>query len=259
MHMVVEGVRLLKHFALESAYRLAARFPREGLRVLLYHAINDSGEPVAVPPRLFAQHLAALREHGYFFIHATTLAQFLRGESSLPARAVLLTFDDGYRDNLTNALPILEKYEAPAMIFLISAKLGKTLRARNGNVLPILSHAEVRSLSSHPLLTFGSHFHTHTKLTRLSSARVRDEALCSRRIIEDAAGYAISFAAYPFGDWDQRVQEAVSGVYEGCFGVTPGSLTSQSPKLALPRNAIDSATTPAMARGIAAVGRVIRV
>ncbi len=250
--------RALKHFLLEPLYRAAARVPKKGVRVLLYHAVNDSGARVAVPPRLFAAHLAALKE-SFQFVDAHTVARYLRGEAKIPPRALLLTFDDGYRDNLTHALPLLERYHIPAIIFLATGLLGKSLPTREGGSLPLLSAQEVRSLAHHPLLAFGSHFHTHERLSRLPEEVVRKQARVSRAIVEDLTGTTPSFAAYPFGDWNRSVWNAARECYDAVFGISPGSLTPESDPASLPRNAVDAETSVAMLRGIAAIGRILHL
>ena len=89
------------------------------LRVLMYHKVNDLWpNPTTIPTAVFDEQMSLLGELGYQPVSLdAVLDQYLRGVP-LPARAVLLTFDDGYRDNLRNALPILRKYEYPAVLFV---------------------------------------------------------------------------------------------------------------------------------------------
>jgi len=89
------------------------------LRVLMYHKVNDvDGNPVTVAPALFDEQMAQLRELGYRAVSLDdVLAHYLEG-APLPAGAVLITFDDGYLDNLENAVPILERHGYPAVLFV---------------------------------------------------------------------------------------------------------------------------------------------
>src|SRR5688572_23598104 len=89
------------------------------LRVLMYHKVNDLWpNPTTVPTAVFAEQMSLLGELGYTPVSLdAVLAHYLEG-APLPPRAVLLTFDDGYRDNLANALPILRRHGYPAVLFV---------------------------------------------------------------------------------------------------------------------------------------------
>src|SRR5947199_2235829 len=89
------------------------------LRSLMYHKVNDIADnPVTVPTSLFDEQMAQLRELGYTVVGLdAVLAHYVDG-APLPEKAVLVTFDDGYRDNLENALPTLQRYGYPAVPFV---------------------------------------------------------------------------------------------------------------------------------------------
>ena len=109
--------------------RRIVRWPRsrsEGkVLILLYHRVVEPHlDPwgLAVTPHHFAEHLEVLREHA----HPIGLQQLSRAllDGNLPDRSVIVTFDDGYADNLYNAKPLLERYSIPATIFLIAGYIG---------------------------------------------------------------------------------------------------------------------------------------
>jgi peptidoglycan/xylan/chitin deacetylase (PgdA/CDA1 family) len=89
------------------------------LRVLMYHKVNDLWpNPTTVPTAVFAEQMSLLAELGYVPVSLdAVLDHYLHGDP-LPIGAVLLTFDDGYRDNLQNALPILRRHGYPAVLFV---------------------------------------------------------------------------------------------------------------------------------------------
>jgi len=92
---------------------------RRTLRVLMYHKVNDVPEnSVTVPPGLFDEQMAQLAELGYRPVSLDDVLAYYLDGAPLPAGAVLITFDDGYRDNLENALPILERHGYPAVVFV---------------------------------------------------------------------------------------------------------------------------------------------
>ena len=87
----------------------------------MYHRVADvAHDPwrLAVSPENFEQHLAAVSERG----RPISLAELAAGleAGSVPRRSVVVTFDDGYRDNLHVAKPLLERYEIPATVFVVS-------------------------------------------------------------------------------------------------------------------------------------------
>jgi peptidoglycan/xylan/chitin deacetylase (PgdA/CDA1 family) len=111
---------------LTGTRRLVRRFER-GSRalILLYHRIDTPiADPwtLAVSPKRFDEHLAVLRERFRPLALAALVAALRRG--SVPARAVALTFDDGYADNLLHGVPLLEQYTVPATVYVTAGLLG---------------------------------------------------------------------------------------------------------------------------------------
>ncbi len=89
------------------------------LRVLMYHKVNDvQPNPTTVPTKVFMEQMALLGELDYVPVSLEQVRDHYVGGAALPRGAVLITFDDGYRDNLANALPILQRYGFPAVIFV---------------------------------------------------------------------------------------------------------------------------------------------
>jgi peptidoglycan/xylan/chitin deacetylase (PgdA/CDA1 family) len=89
------------------------------LRVLMYHKVNDlRPNPTTVSTDVFAEQMALLGELGYMPVSLAHVRDHYVDGAPLPPAAVLITFDDGYRDNLENALPILQRHGYPAVIFV---------------------------------------------------------------------------------------------------------------------------------------------
>jgi peptidoglycan/xylan/chitin deacetylase (PgdA/CDA1 family) len=95
------------------------------LRVLMYHKVNDlPANPLTMPVSLFDEQMDQLQQLGYQVVDLdAVLAHYVDG-TPLPARAVLITFDDGYHDNLENAARVLQKYGYPAVLFVPLGYLG---------------------------------------------------------------------------------------------------------------------------------------
>ncbi|MFO7573144.1 MAG: polysaccharide deacetylase family protein [Gaiellaceae bacterium] len=89
------------------------------LRVLMYHKVNDLWpNPTTVPTALFDEQMLLLGELGYAPVSFDAVRDYYLDGVPLPPRAVLITFDDGYLDNLENAVPILRRYGYPAVVFV---------------------------------------------------------------------------------------------------------------------------------------------
>src|SRR6266571_7246393 len=89
------------------------------LRVLMYHKVNDlAGNPLTMPVSLFDEQMDQLRQLGYKVVGLQAVLDHYVDGKPLPPRAVLITFDDGYHDNLDNAAQVLRKYGYPAVLFV---------------------------------------------------------------------------------------------------------------------------------------------
>ncbi len=89
------------------------------LRVLMYHKVNDLWpNPTTVPTAVFAEQMELLGELGYSVVSLAQVRDHYLEGTPLPEGAVLITFDDGYRDNLENALPVLQRHGYPAVLFV---------------------------------------------------------------------------------------------------------------------------------------------
>src|SRR5919109_4497812 len=89
------------------------------LRVLMYHKVNDlPGNPLTMPVSLFDEQMDQLQQLGYAVVDLGAVIDHYVGGKPLPRQAVLITFDDGYYDNLDNAAQVLRKYGYPAVLFV---------------------------------------------------------------------------------------------------------------------------------------------
>ncbi len=177
--------------------------PRAGLRVLMYHSVGSAaaGDELGIygiAPELFAAHMATLTADAG--IAPVALAS---GATSVERTRVAVTFDDGYRDNLTLAAPVLQQYRIPFTVFVCTG----FMRDASGN---FLTPAELRELAAMPGVTIGSHGATHTRLTDLDDQALRNELVSSKAELENATGRPIAAISYPHGAVDRRVRDAAS-------------------------------------------------
>ena len=204
-----------------AAYRWQVwRLPRKGLLVLMYHHIRPAAtakDVFSIRPEVFGQQLALLQKKGFSFVTTDDIARARRGEKTLPQKSVLLTFDDGYADNATHLFPLLQKYNAHAVIFLVTDFIGQ----KKG----YMSWDQARQLQQSGLVTFGSHTCSHARLRQLPDEQIRRELVDSKQKIEQELGVICNCFCYPFGSggFDKRVRPLVlQAGYELDFSTKPG-------------------------------------
>jgi peptidoglycan/xylan/chitin deacetylase (PgdA/CDA1 family) len=174
------------------------------------------------PVGLFEEQMAFLVENGYRVEDSREVVRQLREGEPLNPKTVILTFDDGFEDAYTLALPVLRKYRFPATLFLIGCTSSK-----KGH----LSVGQLKEMRREGLLQFGCHGLTHRRLRGLSEEDLREETLGARRRLEDALGDPIELFAYPFGSygsWGRAARVAVEragflGGFTSVFGAISGS------------------------------------
>src|SRR5947208_737034 len=137
--------------------------------ILMYHSISQSTNPkfkqFAVPPALFAEQMAYLHQHAYTPI---TVTQFINARAqeqhALPERPVILTFDDGFADFFTDALPILQQYDFTATLYVTTAFINGPWMQREGETTRMmLTWEQLREISICGI-ECGAHSHCHRQL-----------------------------------------------------------------------------------------------
>ncbi len=188
--------------------------------VLCYHAVSaDWHDPLSVAPRTLARQVAAARRFGW---EPTTLAGVVGGRR----RAFHVTFDDAFR-SVTAALPVLARAGVPATVFACTEFAGRTLDlpplravpAEHGHELTTLSWDELRDAVERGV-EVGSHTRRHFDLRGLSDEALQDELATSREQIESELGRRCRYLAYPYGQFDRRVQLAAGRAgYDAAVGL----------------------------------------
>lgn len=191
-------------------------FSQQGIPVLNYHQINNQDHnALTLSTSEFAAQMKDLAEEGYTTITPDQLLDYLQHETTLPEKPVLITFDDGYKDNYFNAYPILKQYKFNATIFLISSLVNKD---------HYLSWQEIQEMNSNHIL-FEGHTFSHPHLNEIKDEKIlQQELLDSKKDLEKNLGYKIDYLAYPYGDYDQHVISMVQKYgYRAAFTVHLGS------------------------------------
>ncbi len=209
-----------------------------GVPVLIYHAFEDDDSPgtrFVLPRARFRAHLRALAALRYHVISLETLVRALR-EGDLPPRAVVITIDDGYRDNFEIAFPELRRFRYCAAIFLVAGRLGACNDWDSGELASraLLSVTDVQGMAEDGL-AFGSHTRTHPVLPAISDEALRAEIDGAATDLERELGRPVLFFSYPYGSYDDRALAAARERYVGACTTEPRPVGLDSDPFLLPR------------------------
>lgn len=241
------------------------------LPALIYHHVTpQGGDRLTVDVAGFEAQVRYLVEEGYTTLHAAEYVRCLRGEAQVPARAVLLTLDDGYLDTWAYAFPILRRYNAKATLFLVTGWISevpgcrKTLEdvwaGSSATALPALAPHdttrsdlasrgsssrwaltwdEVAAMARGGLMDIQSHTHTHPLCRvgqEIDEAKLREELRKSREAIEGHLGTSCRYLCWPRGWFNEAaLRIACEEGYEACFSTVPGANGPQAHPGALRR------------------------
>ena len=221
--------------------------------ILMYHEIAGRPETrsrLAVRPDSFAAQLRALHDDGFHTLTAHGLASALAsGEQRVPERAVVLTFDDGYADFHSQALPLLGEYGFSATVFVTTGWVaGAGVRSATPPLGLMLSWSQIEE-ASRCGIEFAAHSRTHPQLDRLSEPKLRDELTSSKVELEDRLDAPVTGLAYPFGYSNSNVRKVARqlGYGYGC-AVSNAMAGTGSDLFAIPRLTVAESTTVAVFR-----------
>ena len=211
-----------------------------GVPVLMYHAFTaeERGSLYVLPQRSFARQMRALALLRRRVVPFEEVAAALRDDRPLPRRAVAITIDDVYADNLELAWPVLRRRRFAATIFLVSGKIGgRNDWSRDDPVagLPLLSAEEVRQLRDGGV-GIGAHTRSHCSLPGVADQQVPAEIGGSREDLEALLDEPVTTFAYPYGRFDRRaVAAAAEADYDGACTVESRPARPGDDPLLIPR------------------------
>ncbi|MCD0448267.1 polysaccharide deacetylase family protein [Actinocorallia sp. API 0066] len=189
-----------------------------GVPILMYHSVRADPPPetrgLSVDPGMFAAQLGLLRERGFTPVPLSALAGLRAAPGSGPyagaAKPICITFDDGYADFHTEALPVLESFGYPATVFVTTGWLDDAGPDAAGRPLDaMLTWAHVKEIVEHGV-EVGAHSHSHPQLDQLPDGALHDELTRSRLLLEDRLQRPVTTMAYPYGYSSARVRRAVA-------------------------------------------------
>ena len=210
-----------------------------GARILNYHSIPDDFDDtdlyqMSTPKDILSIQMQYLYENKYKIVSCEKLVETILSGQPIESKTVAITFDDGFKNNLTNALPILEKYKFKATIFLATDLVGRNTKQ--------LSWDDISYLSKTSVFSFGAHSITHKKLFGLDKGELEKEIVIPKTILEQFLKKPINLFAYPFGCYGSFDKNSVdmlkSKGYKAAFTTIIGYNTINMDLYALKRTRI---------------------
>jgi peptidoglycan/xylan/chitin deacetylase (PgdA/CDA1 family) len=216
----------------------------------MYHRISTDG-PVGlaryrVAPDLFAAQIAAVYRTGYRSVRLEDWVSAMIRNEPLPGKRIILTFDDGYQDFLTAAVPVLRYYGLSATVFLVADRIGGVADwdAVYGEAAPLLSWNELRALQEVGI-EFGCHSSVHLPMTGMHLAALIEDTVRARVLLEEVLATRITTLAYPYGAEIEFVRHVVGDLgFRAAVSCQPGISWLGADRLRLPRVEVCGGCTP---------------
>ncbi len=186
--------------------------------ILMYHSISlptgrtERDRRYSCPPERFEAHLEYLKSSGRQVVSLDQCKNYLETGKGLDRDSIVITFDDGFRDNYDNALPLLRKYRYPATVFVAVGYVpesGKRTAANRYMSRDMLDWGQLQEMHSLGV-AIGAHTVNHPKLPEISAREAREEITASKCRIEDRLQTNVRYFAYPYGLYDAKTRELVA-------------------------------------------------
>lgn len=235
----------------------------KALPILMYHHVSPQPGLVTLAPENFAAQMAWLADNGYHSASGADLEAFLAGRP-LPARSVMLTFDDGYLDNYVHAYPILRRNGLHALVFAVTDWLGEgpaRAVADESGALPLLNHrdcydriqagrpdeavmrwSEILRTQAEGVFEFHSHTASHTRWDKISASSqdkilaLRDDLERSRETLRQRLGLTSTHLCWPQGYYDADYQAVADELgFKHLYTTRPGTVCAGTEPDSLPR------------------------
>jgi len=192
--------------------------------IMLFHSIEDKDNK---KDDLYQMNLEKFKD---IIIFLNNIYEFEYFDNCFKRNGkIIITFDDGYLNNLDTVSPFLDSYGIPMHLFVAT-----DLIESNSNVY--LGKSELKELSNLKYVTIGSHGKSHSKLTNLSNSNLKNELEYSKNFLEDLTGVNINSISYPHGSYNHNViKEAELSKYEKGASSIFGSIRYNTNKFLIPR------------------------
>ena len=199
---------------------VSLKYNTESIPVLMYHSIGDAKlNPYVVSTDRLNMDMQYLKDNGFTTLSSDELYDFMVKNKPIPQKSILITFDDCYEDNYTNAYPILKKYNFKATIFVITGYVDKGKQ--------FLSSTQLKEMQKNGI-DIESHTNLHEKLGTCTYDSQLKTLKISKTYIEKTLNKTVRYISYPFGSYNSDTLKATNAAgYKMAF-TTNGRWTNIS-------------------------------
>jgi len=177
------------------------KYNSKSIPVLYYHSIDyEKGNELRIPKEKFREQMKYLKDTGYTTLTLNELYNFLAYNKPVPDKSVVITFDDGYKDNYENAFPILKEFGFRATVFMITSSIN--------NDKNFLTSSQLKQMDSYGI-DIESHTVNHNKLDGLTCDKQIQTLKDSKEFLEKLLNKKIKYIAYPYGKWNENAIKAL--------------------------------------------------
>ena len=182
----------------------------KSIPVLMYHSIDyEEGNELRVPKEQFKEQMKYLKDNGYTTLTLNELYNFLEKNKPIPEKSIVITLDDGYVDNYTNAYPILKELDINATIFVVTSTIDKDKNT--------LTSKQIKEMDEYGI-DIASHTYNHDKLDDLAYEKQLETMKKSKEDLEKILNHKVDFIAYPYGKWNEdTIKAAKDAGYKMAF------------------------------------------
>lgn len=204
--------------------------------ILMYHSISGGEGPTCIPKAVFLAQLDVIGAAGWTVAPLSSVAAWRRRGVPLPAKSLVITFDDGYVDFATDAYPGLAARGFVATVFVPTRRLGAPERWDGANrpPRPLMDWETARRLSANGI-EFAPHGRTHANLANLSHPEIADEVIGSAADMREHLGSTPRHFAPPYGSVNPAALAVIAQTYDLSVGVELGVADLHSACHDLPR------------------------
>jgi peptidoglycan/xylan/chitin deacetylase (PgdA/CDA1 family) len=210
--------------------------------ILEYHYIRVNPDPrdrlgfrLSVTPSDFRSQMNWLAAHAYHPVTMADVRAYFAAQEPLPARSLVLTFDDGYADFFDTALPILRGLGLKAVAYVVPGFLDRP---------GYMKVDQVQQLDDSGVVEIASHTLSHPDLTKVEASEVNIQLQASKARLEELLGHQVTDFCYPFGRFDERIVAAVAAAgYQTATTEVAGNELGWSARFTWPRVRVEGGET----------------
>lgn len=192
------------------------KYNDKGIPVLYYHSIDyEKGNELRLPKEKFREQMKYLKDNNYTTLTLNELYEFLQNNKPVPEKSVVITLDDGYEDNYTNAFPVLKEFGFKAVVFMITDNM-------DNPKYKFLTSKEANEMDENGV-AIESHTVYHDKLSQLSYEQQLKTLKDSKEVLTKTLNKKVDYICYPYGMYNnQTVKAAKEAGYTMGFTTVSG-------------------------------------